>query len=146
MKKIVIVSLLLFIFIGNKAFSQVGVAYYSSNIVAVNMPILKMNESSFAGELKVFSNRQVKDVATELDLFYRFKKGMYHRFSVGLGFKTELFTDGGPGNTLLIPVALEIYPLQEIKKLSLLVELAPEFIRDEVRLRSLIGLKYTFGK
>ncbi|MBN2616278.1 MAG: hypothetical protein JXR71_11355 [Bacteroidales bacterium] len=147
MKKFLTVSVLLIILIGNKAYSQVGVVYYSSNVVAVNMPILKMNENSIAGELKVFSNRQFKDVATELDLFYRFKEMKYHRFSVGLGFKTEFFTDGGNGNTFLVPVALEVFPLQNFKKLSFLFELAPEIIFDnQARLRSLIGLKYSFGK
>jgi len=145
-KLILIMSLLFFTFV-DEAYSQVGITYYNSDIAAVNLPIYTSSNNSIAGELKFFTNSEIKDVSTELDLFYRFRAREYHQFSVGVGFKTDLFTDGGVGNALLVPFDLEVFPLQELKRISFLFELSPEIIfEDQVNLRSLIGLRYTFGK
>jgi len=146
MKRILLLtSLFVSLLAGGNVYSQVGLTYYNTGIISVNLPVRTLNDNALAAELKVFANRDVKNVSTELDLFYRLKAREYHRFSVGVGFKTDLFTDGGVGNTLLFPIELEVFPLQEFKRLSFLFELAPEIVfDDQVRLRSLIGLRYTF--
>jgi len=146
MKRILLLtSMFVSLLAGGNAYSQVGLTYYNTGIISVNLPVRTLNENAIAGELKIFANRAIEDVSTELDLFYRLKAREYHRFSVGVGFKTDLFTDGGAGNTLLFPMELEVFPLQEFKRLSVLFELAPGYVfDDEVKLRSLIGLRYTF--
>lgn len=146
MKRILLLtSLLVSLLAGGNAYSQVGLTYYNTGIISVNLPVRTLNDNAIASELKIFANRAIKDVSTELDLFYRLKAREYHRFSVGVGFKTDLFTDGGVGNTLLFPMDLEVFPLQEFKRLSVLFELAPEYVFDnDLKLRSLIGLRYTF--
>ncbi|GET23274.1 hypothetical protein [Prolixibacter denitrificans] len=146
MKRLLLLtSLLVSLLAGGSAYSQVGLTYYNTGIISVNLPVRTLNGKAIAGELKVFANRAIKDVSTELDLFYRLKAREYHRFSVGVGFKTDLFTDGGVGNTLVFPMELEVFPLQEFKRLSVVLELAPEYVfDDDVKLRSLIGLRYTF--
>jgi hypothetical protein len=134
-------------FWGANTYSQIQVMYYSNNVVAANIGILTNNKYSIDGELKVYTNKKVIDTSTELDIFYKSKSREYHRFSVGLGFKTEFFTDGGDGNKFLVPVKLEVFPLQDFKKLSLLFEFAPVFeFEDQMGLRSLFGISYTFGK
>jgi hypothetical protein len=99
------------------------------------------------GKLKTFANREIRDIQLELDAFYHFTPREYHKFSVGIGFRTDYFTDGGDGNVVTFPVVLEVFPLKEFKKLSLNFELAPElYLEDLFTLRSLIGVKYYLGE
>jgi hypothetical protein len=148
MKKILkLFILLMFITSGFKTYSQIHVICYSNNVAAANIEILKNNKYSIAGELKIFTNKKVIDTSTEFDLFYKFKTKEYHRFSVGLGFKTEFFTDGGDGNMFLVPVNLEVFPLQDFNKLSFLFEFAPVFeLENQIILRSMFGISYAFGE
>lgn len=134
--------LLLMLFFSFKCFSQVGVTGYFNNVVAVNTS----QHRAINGELKLFAGGG-SSLNLELDVFYNFEPREHHRFSLGLGYSG--FHD------LRIPLALQIYPLQEFKKLSILMELAPGYdldhynYRDNVDpfgLRFLWGVRYTFGK
>lgn len=83
----------------------------------------------------------------EIDVFYNFKPSTYHRLSIGLGLNASPFRGFDQINALTIPAQLEIYPIQDFKKLSLLFELAPEiYVESDLNLRSLWGIRYTFGK
>lgn len=83
----------------------------------------------------------------EIDVFYNFKPGAYHRFSVGLGLNALPFGEFDQIQALTIPAQIEIYPLQDFKKLSLLFELTPEFVVEgDINIRSLWGIRYTFGE
>ncbi len=122
--------------------SQPGVTSYSIYSIGINTS----QNRPVSGELKTFANRPVELLLMEADLFYNFKPHPYHRFSLGVGLNAGPFRDYDFVNAITIPGQLEIYPLQEFKRLSLMFELAPEFVIDnEVNLRSLWGIRYSFG-
>jgi hypothetical protein len=141
MKRIIkIILIFVLLAIGSKAYSQIGITYYySSNAVAFNTsPKYKIS-----AELKVSVNNYIEDLAMELDAFYNFKSKEYHRFSIGAGLRFDRLS----GAAFTIPFLLEVFPFQEFKNVSFLLELTPEiYIEDQVNLRSLVGLRYTLGK
>lgn len=124
--------------------SQIGVTSYSIYSLGINTG----QNRPVSGELKIFANRSIEEVLMEADLFYNFKPRPYHRFSVGAGLNTGPFRDYDFVNSVTIPVQLEIFPLQEFKRLSLMFELTPEFFIEfeDVNLRSLWGIRYSFGE
>lgn len=126
-----------------KVQSQVGVTAYSIYALGVNTG----QNHPVSGELKLFTNRTFEDLLTELDGFYNFKAREYHRFSVGLGLSIAPFRDYDNVYAITVPVAIEIYPLKEFKKVSILFELSPEIRPEEdLNIRFLWGIRYTFGK
>lgn len=125
------------------SFSQIGITSYSINSLGINTS----QNNQISGEIKTFANRPLKDVLMEIDGFYNFKPRAYHRFSIGLGVNVAPFRNYDQFHAVTIPAAIEIYPLRDFKKLSLLFELAPEILPENgVNLRSLWGVRYTFGK
>ncbi len=125
------------------SYAQMGVTSYSIYSLGINTS----QNKAISGELKTFTNRTFENLLLEADIFYNFKPRPYHRFSIGIGFNIGPFRGFDHINALTIPAQLEIYPLQDFKKLSLLFELTPEFIvESDVNLRSLWGVRYTFGK
>jgi hypothetical protein len=125
------------------SFSQIGITSYSINSVGINTS----QNKRISGEIKTFANRPLRDILMEIDGFYNFKPKPYHRFSIGLGVNVAPFKEYDQFYALTIPASIEIYPLQNFKKLSLLFELAPEILpEDGVNLRSLWGVRYSFGK
>ena len=148
MKKFIIsgVILLLLFLITQNAYSQKGLSFYSSNAIGANLTIVKLNDKQIMGELKVFANRELENISTEIDLLYQFKQMEYHRFGMGIGLKFDPFTEGGDGAAIVTPLCLELFPFQKFKKVSFLFELTPEFfIEDRTYLRSLVGIKYSFS-
>jgi len=140
---------ILFLFMSlfaQQAYSQFSTSYYYPNVVSFDMGFSSAENGQFATGLKLFTNRELKYISAELDVMYRFKAGDYHRFAMGLGFKTDPFTEAGVGNTLLLPMQLEVFPFSATKKVSFMFELAPEYLFSEIiRIRSLFGLRYTFN-
>ena len=133
--------ILVLLILSSNVYSQIGITYYTSNILAVNTN--KIHKLS--GELKVFANSDIEDLVMELDAFYNFKLHEYHRFSIGAGFKLEIFS--GEDAAITIPFKIEVFPIPNFKRVSFLFELAPEiYFEDQVRLRSLLGLRYSFEK
>jgi len=125
------------------SYSQTGVTSYSIYSLGVNTSITK----NISGELKVFANRPSENLLLEADVFYNFEPNTYHKFSVGLGLNVGPFFGFDHINAFTIPAQLEIYPLQDFKKISLIFELTLEFIIEDVpRLRNLLGIRYTFGE
>jgi hypothetical protein len=133
----------LFIFmLSLSAKSQLNVSTYHTNAFAIGTNKLK----PVSGELKVFANDKFEFVQTELDLFYNFKASIYHKFAVGFGLNLTPFAETDQLRAFTVPLSLEIFPIKEFKKLSFLVEVAPEFmIESDARLRHLWGIRYTFG-
>ncbi len=126
-----------------KSYSQMGVTSYSIYALGINTSQSKM----ISGELKTFANRAIDDLLMEIDVFYNFKPRTYHRFSVGLGLNAGPFRGFDHIHALTIPAQIEIYPLQDFKKLSLLFELTPEIVVEgDLNIRSLWGIRYTFGE
>ncbi len=100
-----------------------------------------------SGELKTFANRAIDDLLMEIDVLYNFKPRTYHRFSGGFGLNTGPFRGDDHIYALTIPAQIEIYPLNDFKKLSLLFELTPEIVvEDDLNIRSLWGIRYSFGE
>ncbi len=123
--------------------AQMGVTSYSIYALGINTS----QNKKISGELKTFANRSVEDLLFEIDGFYNFEPREYHRFSIGLGINVGPFRGFDHIRAFTLPVALEIHPLQDFKRFSFLFELTPEFIvEDELHLRGLWGLRYTFGE
>ncbi len=140
------IAFILLTFIMQNAYSQKGITYYFSNVIGANLSVIRIKDNQISGELKVFTNREMKNTSTEVDLFYRFKQKEYHRFAMGVGLKADPFTEGGDGAAFVVPMSIEIFPFQNFKKASILFELAPEFyLDDQTKLRSLAGFRYTFS-
>ena len=143
MRKLKFFILLVLSFLSMESFSQIGVTSYSIYAIGINTS----QNKRISGEIKTFANRPVEDISIEIDGFYNFKPRPYHRFSIGLGINVTPFLGYDQFYALTIPVSLEIYPLQDFKKLSLLFELTPEILtEDGVNLRHLWGIRYTFGE
>lgn len=136
-----VISILLVFCAGT--YAQMGVTSYSIYALGINTS----QNKTISGELKTFANRNLDDVLMEIDGFYNFTPGNYHRFSIGLGLCAGPFRGNDHIHALTLPAAIEIYPLQEFKKLSILFELAPEFVvDDDTHLRYLWGIRYSFGE
>lgn len=118
-------------------YSQVSVTGYSVYALGVNTS----TDKRISGEMKIFANRDINDVIFELDAFYNFKPRTYHRFSLGAGIATAPREFYG----ITVPVVLEVYPLKDFKKISLLFEISPELLQDYLNVRSLFGVRYSFG-
>lgn len=146
MKKLFFVLFLLLAAFCFKANAQFSVTTYSTYALGISTNQGK----KFSGELKTFLNRDIEDTIFELSGFYNFKARDYHRFSVGFGlsFVPFLFHRDIYADAILFPAQLEIFPLQNFKRFSLLVEVAPQYIFDPglLNIQHLWGLRYTFGK
>ncbi|MGC3979476.1 MAG: hypothetical protein QM751_15390 [Paludibacteraceae bacterium] len=138
MNKIKLLTLV-FLLVGTiSAFSQISVTSYSTNAFGVSTS----KNYELSGEFKSFFNKGIYDDMTfELSGMYNFKPGIYHRFSIGVGMCCGL--GAGLISSVTIPVQLEITPLKDFKRLSVVFELAPEFSGD-MGMRQLWGLRYTF--
>lgn len=144
MKKLfVFIAITFLLTISVKSYSQMSVTSYSIYALGINTSQNKM----ISGEFKTFANRTIDDLLMEIDVFYNFKPRTCHRFSVGLGLNAGPFREFDHIKSFTIPAQIEIYPLQGFKKLSLLFELAPEIVvEDDLNIRSLWGIRYTFGE
>lgn len=139
----VIIAITFLVTLSVTSYAQIGVTSYSIYALGVNTS----QNKTISGEFKIFANRAFDDLLMEIDVFYNFKPRTYHRFSVGLGLNAGPFRKFDHIHAFTIPAQIEIYPLQDFKNLSLLFELAPEIvIEDDLNIRSLWGIRYTFGK
>ena len=126
-----------------ESYSQMGLTSYSVYALGINTSQNKV----ISGEMKTFANRNLDDLMFEIDCFYNFKQKTYHRFSIGLGLNTSPFKGDDIVYSINLPAEIEIFPLQDFKKLSLLFELTPEWIDSEnINIRSLWGIRYSFGE
>lgn len=142
MKKTTLFTAVTFmVLFGFNTHAQLGITSYSLYALGVNTSQSK----KISGELKTFANRAVDDLLMEADLFYNFKPRPYHRFSIGVGVNVAPFRSFDQLNAITLPTQLEVFPLQNFKKLSLLYELTPEYtFENDLNLRHLWGVRYTF--
>jgi hypothetical protein len=142
MKKGVILILILFS-ISTKFYGQLAVTGFTIYAVGINTD--KTKKISY--EMKIFTNNYIDDLPLELNAFYNFKTREYHRFSIGLGFNLSPFRGFDEANAVVIPTSLEIFPMKDFKKIAIVLELTPIIgIGDDVALRSLVGIRYSFDK
>lgn len=139
-KSLVLVVLVLVLFGNNKLNAQISVSSYSIHALGVQTSI----GNSLAFELKMFvdPNVYLEEIHVEPTLYYRFRERTYHQFAAGLGFN---FNFNGDLSYLTIPVQLEIFPFQDFKKLSVILELSLMFPYADPMLRHLLGIRYRFG-
>lgn len=145
LKRLIIIVNIIVLFLTGNMFSQLSFTSYSVYAVGVSTG----SDKKVTGELKAFFNRNMSDAIFELSGRYNFEKKDYHRFSAGLGISMVPFTEIDIFHSLSLPVQLEIYPLQNFKQLSLVVELAPLWVLEwdrEIEMRHLWGIRYVFGK
>ena len=126
-----------------ESYSQIAVTGYSHYALGINTN--KNKAVSF--EIKIFTNNYLEDMPVEGTVFYNFKTKEYHRFSIGFGINLSPFSSPDQMNSFVIPAVLEIFPIKDFKKIAIIFELAPEFrFEDDVIIRSLFGIRYTFDK
>lgn len=143
-KRILTISVLFFVALNVSA--QIDLTSYSVYSLGVGIN----RDKRIGGELKSFLNNEIYNLSLEAALMYNFKARNYHRFSVGLGVNFSPFTGGEDeveGNAFTFPCQLEIFPLQNFKQLSFVMEFAPlcQFT-DEWAFRYFWGIRYTFKK
>ena len=130
--------------LAQNSYAQVGISYSTGHIVGVDFPLVK-NNYTLIGQVKLFANRDFDDLSGEFDLLYKFSSREYHRFFVGVGFKTDVSSEDEAA--LTIPLCLEIFPFQDFKRFSVVFEVAPEiYFEGDQTLRSILGVKYTLGE
>lgn len=138
MKKLKFLVIAFFLTSSITTFSQLSLTSYSINAFGVST---NKNEE-LSGEIKAFFNRGMyENFLMELSGMYNFKPSKFYRFSIGVGMCGSFASS--PVYSVTIPAQLEIFPLQEFKKLSLVFELAPEFTGD-IGMRQLWGMRYSF--
>lgn len=141
MKTTRLVFLLFISMICINGISQMGVTSYSIYALGINTS----QNVRLSGELKLFLNRSVEDVLMEVDGFYNFKPREYHRFSIGLGFNSGPFSESEI-YAIIVPAEIEVTPLKDNKRISILFEFAPGLNDDDIDIRWLWGIRYSFGK
>ena len=142
MKKIIVLFIILFS-LSFEGYSQISVTGYTNYVVGINTN----KDKPISFDAKVFAYNYVENLPIELNAFYNFKTKEYHRISIGLGINLSPFSSIDQMNSIVIPTSLEIFPMKDFKRIAIVFELTPEIrIEDEVALRSLLGIRYTFGK
>ena len=125
------------------SFSQIGVTGYTSYSIGVNT----CPNRRLSGEFKTFANRYFDNLLLEVDLYFNLKPGDYHRFSFGGGINTSPFNEGEFVESVLLLFQLEVFPIKEFKRLSVLYELSPGLTGDsDILLRNMLGIRYSFAK
>jgi hypothetical protein len=144
MKRFIIILLpAVLITLCTDSYSQIGVTGYTSYSIGVNTS----PNRKISGEFKAFANRYFDNLDLELDLYYNFKSGDYHRFSLGCGINTSPFNEGEFIEAILLSFQLEVFPIQEFKRLSIIYELSPGLTGDnDILLRNMLGIRYSFAK
>jgi hypothetical protein len=141
MRKIILLfSLMLLLSAFNIANAQISVSSYSIYALGVQTPI----GSRFAFECKLFPNsvEYLQETRIEPTFYYTFRERTYHRFAAGLGYNFNFY---GDISYITMPVQLEIFPLMNFKKLSIIIELGLILPYAEPQLRHLWGIRYKFG-
>jgi hypothetical protein len=125
-----------------KVYSQISLTSYSIYAFGVNTN----QDKKLNFEFKVFGNRNINELFLEPTVFYNFKPKEYHKISLGLGANLDM-SYNDLLSAVTIPFDVEIMPLQDFKRLSLIIELCPEiYIEDDPSLRCLWGVRYRFGE
>ena len=129
--------------IGLNTPAQIGITSYNFSTLAINTSQNRM----ISGELKTFLNYYSQGIKVEVDLFYNFKAREYHRFSVGVGINGYPFEEGDIIHALTVPLQLEVYPIQDFKRISILYEFTPQIeFEDDFSILHLFGIRYSFGE
>jgi hypothetical protein len=136
--------IIILFFIGLTGHSQIAITGFSNYAMGINTN----KNKDISLELKVFTNYYFVEMPIEANVFYNFETKEYHRFSVGLGVNLSPFRGFDEINSFVFPTALEIFPIKDFKKIALVLELTPEYRidEDEIVLRGLIGVRYSFDK
>lgn len=139
-KSILLFVLVLFLWGNNILNAQMSVSSYSIHALGIQTSV----GNRLALELKMFvdPDEYLEEINIEPTLFYTFRERPYHKFAAGLGFNFNFY---GDISYLTIPAQLEIFPLQDFKKLSLIIELSLMFPYADPMLRHLLGIRYRFG-
>lgn len=141
MKKTILLFILLGIFsVLSMVNAQISVSSYPIHALGIQTSM----GNRLALELKMFVDPDdyLEELRVEPTLFFKFRERTYHRFALGVGLN---FNFDGDITYLTIPSQLEIFPLQEFKKLSIILELSLMFPYEEPMLRHLLGIRYRFG-
>jgi hypothetical protein len=144
MKKKQLLTVVLLALTSLSAYAQISVTSYSVYALGINTS----KEKKISGELKGFFNAPIDELSFEASAMYNFKTQAYHRFSIGIGADFSPFTGGESElelNAISIPCQLEVFPLQDFKQLSFVMDFAPQSFDGAWSFRYLWGIRYTFG-
>ncbi|MBK9735285.1 MAG: hypothetical protein IPO92_10090 [Saprospiraceae bacterium] len=129
----------------SKTLSQVSLTGYSTFAVGAESKIYK----KFSGEFRMYTNDILDNTNVELQFYLTLKQSTFHQIKLGAGVNGNVLA--GEINSIQIPFQLHIFPLKDTKKMSIILELAPQWFGFDaietynVVLRQLWGIRYTFG-
>ncbi|MBK9255071.1 MAG: hypothetical protein IPM42_06245 [Saprospiraceae bacterium] len=127
------------------ATSQLTTTAYSTYAIGIETKLTK----DLSGEFRIYTNNILDDTNMEAQFYYGFSPRKFHQIRIGAGINGNLFE--GEVNSLQMPVQLHIFPFQDLKRLAFVIEFAPQWFTydpigtDNLILRNLWGLRYTFG-
>jgi hypothetical protein len=149
-----LLTVIVFAWASLSTYAQISVTSYSVYSLGINTS----KEKKISGELKSFFNAPLYDLSFEAAVMYNFKARAYHQFSVGAGIDCSPFEFSW--NAVSMPCQLEVFPLKDFKRLSLVFELSPQWwfgglneessayfddYGEDFSIRYLWGIRYTFS-
>lgn len=122
------------------AFSQMSIAFYSSNLSKIGLAYNFSNR--FWSELRLYSNTEIYDITPELVFCYDVVSKEQHNIYLGLGGTFNYFTG------FVMPVGVQFTPFEKLDRFSLHIELEPvfDFNYESFIIQSSWGIRYKFIK
>ncbi|HLP06280.1 MAG TPA: hypothetical protein VK152_12715 [Paludibacter sp.] len=122
--------------LSNKAFSQIGISYYSSSLPKIGLSY------DFSGktwtELRLYSNTVFRDLTPELVVCHNFVHTEKYNVYAGLGGVVNVF------NGVVFPIGVQFTP-EKFDKFSLHIELQPTvLLENDLIVQSSWGIRYRF--
>lgn len=124
----------------NKVFGQLSISYQYSSLNKIGLGY-NFTERIWT-ELHLYSNTNLDNFTPELVGLYNISKKDNHDVYFGIGLVANFFTG------IVVPVGLQFRPLENFKRLSLIIEFEPtiDIDREDLIFQSSAGLRYSFGK
>lgn len=139
MKKIYVTGLLTLMLslFASEASSQVTASFYTNDANSKIALGYNFNDKLWT-DLRIYSGTNIDNITPELVLNYNFiRKDMYDTYVGGGVILNDI-------NGIVVPLGLAIKPLENVKNLSINLELNPlyEIDYEDVYIRAFIGIRY----
>jgi translation initiation factor 6 (eIF-6) len=137
-----IIFLLLLIFFGTitQTKAQFSASFYNNSDISKIGVAYPINEKLWT-EAKLYSGTNIDNTTLDLVLNYNFWRKEIHQMYIGGGMSV------GNVNAIVIPLGLQVAPIESLKNLSFHIEFQPlyEIDLDDIFLQGFWGIRYTFN-
>lgn len=140
MKKINLLLLLIFFGITTQTKAQFSASFYNNSEISKVGVAYHFNEKLWT-EAKLYSGTSIDNITLDLVLNYNFWRKEIHQMYIGGGVSV------GNINGIVIPLGLQVAPIESLKNLSFHIEFQPlyEIDLDNIFLQGFWGIRYTFN-